>query len=100
MKKKVEEILIELGVTPNLLGFDYICRFVDYVSENKSAKTGVIYSHIAKECDSTYWRVERSIRHTISKMDKESETYKKYIGTGNTTNSAVLFTLAMRLKED
>lgn len=100
MKKKVEDVLIKLGITPNLLGFDYICRFVDYVSQNKSTKTGVIYSHIAKECDSTYWRVERAIRHAISKMDKECKTYKKYIDTENTTNAAVLFTLAMRLKED
>lgn len=83
-----------------MLGFDFICRFVDYVSKNKTSKTGVAYSHIVKKCDSTYQGVERAIRHAVTKMDKESEGYKGYIGVENTTNLVVLHTLVIRLKKN
>ena len=102
MKKKVEEALIELGVYPNLTGFNYICRAVEIISESKEKMKIVdgLYVDVAKEFNSTKSKVERAIRHAITKMDKDSETYKKYVGTKDKTNSVVLYTLAFRLKED
>lgn len=35
MKKKVEDLLIELGIYPNLYGFAYICKAVEIISSNK-----------------------------------------------------------------
>lgn len=102
MKKKVEEVLIELGIYPNLLGFDYICKAVEILStSNRRVKiVDGLYVDIAKEFDSTASRVERGIRHAISKMNKDSESYRKYVGIKYPTNSVVLHTLAVRLKED
>ena len=102
MKKKVEEILIEMGVYPNLSGFDYICKAVEIISESKERMKIVdgLYADVAKAFDSTNHKVERAMRHAISKMDRESEAFKKYIGIKDTTNSAVLYTLATRLKGD
>jgi len=102
MRKKVTDVLIELGVTPNLKGFDYICRAVEIISNSKKRMDIVkgIYADIANEFDTTSSRTERAIRHAFSKVDKESEAYKKYIGIDKTTNSTLLYTLAYRLRED
>lgn len=102
MRRKTEDVLIELGITPNLSGFNYICKAVEIINASKERIRIVdgLYADIAKEFNTTKIRVERAIRHAISKMDKESEAYKKYLGIKEHTNSAVLYTLAMRLKED
>lgn len=102
MKKKVEKALIEMGIYPNLLGFDYICKAVEILDSSNGRMKIVdgLYADIAKEYKSTIRRVERAIRHAISKIDKDSDAYKKYIGIKEPTNAAVLYTLAVRLRED
>ena len=35
MRKRLQNMLIELGITPNLTGFDYICDMVEAISEDK-----------------------------------------------------------------
>lgn len=100
MRRKTENVLLELGITPNLKGFDYICKAVNYISADRTIKMGTVYEFIAEDFGTTYSRVERTIRHAISKMDKDSEAWKKYMGIKNTTNSAVLYALAMKLQED
>lgn len=100
MRIKTEDLLIELGITPNLKGFDYICKAINYISADRAIKMCSVYELVAKDCETTSSRVERAIRHALSKADKESEAYKKYIGIKDTTNSAVLYTLALKLREE
>ena len=100
MRKKVEEVLIEMGVYPNLLGFDYICRAINYISEDVRLRMCEVYRLVANDVETNPTSVEKSIRHALSKIDKNGEAYKKYIGIKDTTNSAVLYTLAVKMKED
>lgn len=100
MKKKVEDLLIELGIYPNLYGFAYICKAIEIISSSKERmKIMWIYSEVAKEFNSNTARVERGIRHAFSRIDKDSEAWKR-LGINETTNSAVLYTLAVKLKQD
>lgn len=100
MKKKVEDILIELGIYPNLSGFDYICKAVYCIMADRTVRMCSVYEMVAKDFDTTNTAVERSIRHALSKADKESEAYKQYMSVKDTTNSAMLYTLATKLKEE
>lgn len=54
MKKKIEEVLIELGVYPNLSGFDYICKAVEILNSTNERMKIVdgLYVDIAKEFNS------------------------------------------------
>lgn len=102
MKKKVEYVLIELGIYPNLFGFDYICKAIEIINESTERMKIVdgLYVDIAKQFNSQKNRVERAIRHAISKIDKSSDAWNEYLGIKETTNSTFLYTLATRLKED
>ncbi len=102
MRKKIENALFELGITPNIKGFDYICRAVEIISNSKEKIKIVdgLYADIAKEYETTGSRVERTIRTAFSKMDIESGAFIKYLNTDKLTNSALLYTLAYRLRED
>lgn len=100
MKKKVEDLLIELGIYPNLYGFAYICKAVEIIGLSKERmKIMWIYSEVAKEFNSNTARVERGIRHAFSRIDKDSEAWKR-LGIKETTNSAVLYTIVTKLRED
>lgn len=101
MRRKTEDVLLELGVTPNLQGFDYICKAIEIIANSKEKLKMVdgLYMDIAKEFGITNSGVERVIRYAISKMDKNSKAWQEYIGIEGTTNSAVLLTLAMKLRE-
>lgn len=101
MRKKIENALLELGITPNLRGFGYICRAVEIIlaSQGKMRVVEGLYAEIAKECDSSIACVERAIRHAFTKVDVESRAFIQYLGTDKLTNSALLYTLAYRLRE-
>lgn len=102
MRKKIENALFELGITPDLKGFDYICSAVEIIqnSEERMKIVDGLYVDVAKEFKTTSSRVERAIRSAFTRLDKESEAFTKYINSDRLTNSALLYTLAYRLKED
>lgn len=102
MKRKTENVLLELGITPNLKGFEYICRGVEILQEKEGRIKVVdgLYVQIAEEYNTKKQRVERAIRHAISKVEKDGDPWRKYIGIHHATNSSFLFILATRLRED
>lgn len=102
MLNKIEKALIELGITPELKGFDYICRSVEIITDSKDKKrtTADIYSQVAKDFGTTVPRVEKGIRHAITRIDTKSEAFSEYINTDRMTNSTVLYLLARRLMEE
>lgn len=102
MRKKVENALIEMGIYPNLKGFDYICEGVEVLQKNNRDMKIVdgVYREVAEKVGARSANVERGIRHAIAKADRDGEAFKKYIGIENVTNSVFLHTLAIRLKED
>ncbi len=77
MRKKIENALFELVITPDLRGFDYICRGVEIIASSKEKVDMVkgLYIDIAKEFNTTQAGVERAIRHAFAKVDKESEAF-------------------------
>lgn len=99
MDKKIKNVLIELGITPNLKGFNCIVEAVCYIMKNNDVKTTDVYEHVAKNLGYEISNVERAIRHCISKANKTSETWNKYIGCKKVTNSTFLFILALKLED-
>ena len=102
MKNKIQKILLELGITPDLKGFNYISRMIEIVKTDELNKKSVIgiYEEIAGEYKTTASCVERAIRHAISKADKESDAWKKYVGLKDVKNSKVVYTLAFNITEE
>ena len=100
MDKKIKNALLELGITPNLNGFRCIVEAVIYIMENNDAKTTDVYEHVANALGCKAANVERTIRHCVLKADKNSESWRKYIGIKRANNSTFLFVLAMKMEED
>ncbi len=85
----IKNILMDLGIQQHLKGYKYIIEAIKLMYENEAAILGItkiIYPGVAKKCDSTWLRVERSIRHAIENGMKGNETAYRNI-FGNTINS-------------
>ena len=97
MRKKIQDTLLELGVTPNLKGFNYICDAVEMINKEGRIKVTYIYDKIARDNNENMMRVERAIRHAISHVNEE--TWKS-IGGAGLKNSEFLYTLELITREE
>lgn len=72
LEQKISEKLTSLNIMPNLQGFDYLKTAILLCYENKSYIHGItktLYPELAKIYNSTPSKIERSIRHAISKFE-------------------------------
>lgn len=90
MRRKIEDKLLELGITPNLRGFYYICYAVEMVMAEPEAKLCQIYELVAKKANTSWRNVERGIRHSVNKASKD-----KHI-----KNSEFIYGIALLIKRE
>lgn len=99
--EKLEDVLIALGVTPNLNGFHTICAALEVIAENSQSKAidaNELYQLVADRTGSTVGSVESSIRHALQRMDTSNEVYNKYIGINTPSNISFLNVLYYKVK--
>lgn len=96
MRRKIENKLLKLGITPNLKGFGCITDAVECILQNGFCSMQELYVDISNKRNlNGYTNAERVIRHAISKVNEEKW---KSIGGKGMRNSEFLFTLAFILK--
>ena len=67
-KRKIQELLLSIGFSPNLSGFEYLTDAIEMVVEDKASLKGItkfIYPTIATLHFVSEKSVERSIRYSI-----------------------------------
>ena len=64
---KINKLLLDLGIAPNLTGFKYLVEAISIKVQNSDANATDIYYQIAENHNTTFTRVERGIRHAIEK---------------------------------
>lgn len=90
---ELRKILINMGISANLQGFNYIITAVEFIKIQKiHTNMDTVYSEIAKKFDTTPSAVERSIRHAKSKAYK-SNKYLNKIYCRLPDNSAIIYNL-------
>lgn len=100
----------ELGVTANLLGYEYSAYIIEGILTDKYTRNdgmvSVIYAEAAKKFKTTPSAVERGIRHSITKVFDRApvDIIKKYFGntvssySGKLTNCEFLYMIAEHIK--
>lgn len=91
----VYEHLKHIGVPANLSGYKYLQLAISYALEDQeivNSMTKVLYPQVAKECNSTPTRVERSIRHAIEYVFSNTDVtvLKSYFGNTYSIRSGKL----------
>lgn len=88
----ISDTLLDVGINPGLLGWDYLKVGVEMVYNDREYlrnMTRKLYPDIAKEVGSTTSRVDRAIRHAIESAfnNMAEDTRKKYFGNVVSMNS-------------
>lgn len=90
IRRKIEDRIMEIGINPNLTGFEYAVEAVEEILNDPTAKMQAVYYSIAKKHFASLSTVERNIRTCVRRMEK----YKK------TTNSEFLYEVALLIKRE
>ncbi len=94
----IEKVLFELGIYPDLKGFEYIPEALELIRKDHRKMTA-IYEIIANKHKTTGTSVERCIRHAFGRMNPEKPFVKQMFGECPRTNAALLFMMDYRLKK-
>jgi hypothetical protein len=73
---KIEKRLLSNGFEPSLVGFKYLSMALQecFADEGLLYNTCSLYTIVSNKCASTPSRVERGIRHSISKIEKTTNS--------------------------
>ncbi|MCQ2550453.1 MAG: sporulation initiation factor Spo0A C-terminal domain-containing protein [Lachnospiraceae bacterium] len=67
--RRIHELLLDIGMSPRLLGYRYIVSAVKMIQEDPDYLDNItkwLYVDVAKNCSSTPSRVERNMRNAIA----------------------------------
>lgn len=93
----IRKILIGLGISSNLLGFNYILESVKIVKKQQIHTNIVtIYEMLSKLVDNNKANIERSIRHAIIYAHKKNKLMQK-IYINKPMNSSFIYDLAFNI---
>lgn len=108
MRNKIKKMLMEIGISPSLNGFDYLTDAIMLCMDSKKYLKGVtkiLYPEIAEKNETTGSRVERGIRHAIEKAYESGspDLYEKIPVCSNLkksklTNSEFIATICELIK--
>lgn len=80
MKDRViADVLMEMGISPSLLGFNRIISVINVIKSHKIQKLEEAYSIVAEQENASTKSVEKAIRTAIGKINSASDGYKKYM---------------------
>lgn len=104
MEKKIEDVLVEIGVPAGISGFDFIKEAVLILDRDKKIiKWTEAYAEIGNKYGKTASQVERSIRHALGvarSAKGDFDEVNRYIGFVNTNNSSSISLLYRTIKRE
>lgn len=105
MRNKTINAMLELGISANTKGFDYIADAMELLQEDEELRFHIcqLYDKIAAKYEAaTNSRVERAIRHAFQSvlLHAPLEVTEKWLTqTGKQTNGSLLAIFYLKLKE-
>lgn len=66
--KKIRELVLKLGITPDLTGYEYIITAIELLMNQKEKSMMKLYSDVAEIHNSTPGNVDRNIRHAVTNI--------------------------------
>ena len=105
--KEIKATLRDLGIRPNLNGFEYLTDAIRIIADDPGMKITALYILLAKRYNVTHAGVERCMRHAIHKSMDTGDTalYARlfghtYVSGDHITVSLFIHTLADHFKEE
>lgn len=104
MESKISNALLEMGADPSLKGFSYTIHALMYLHDNGRDLSQVrihdLFQYVADKLDVSKSSVERAIRYTLTKLNRDLSLTKVLIGEKRKPTKHTLQLIYLRLKED
>ena len=104
IEKKVEDVLIKIGIPANFSGFDYIKEAVKILDRDGiDVKWIGVYYEIGRKFHETGSMVEMAIRHALyvaRSVKGDYEMVNHYIGFANVSNASSISLLYRTIKRE
>lgn len=94
MRQKIEDLLMQVGIYPNINGFRFTTDAVEILLKEPEIKITALYEIIARRQKTTCASVERAIRHAARKSNVTRKDGK------NMVNSEFLYYIALIMERE
>lgn len=96
-RDRVEEVLVDLGIMPDKVGFWYI---VDAVMACHKDKLCIFTQEVAIKTNKTHAAVERGITNALKKIDFSDPEIAEFFGNASRTNTGLIYMLTWKLERE
>lgn len=104
MERKIEDVLIEIGIPANISGFDFIKEAVLIIDKDgMDIRWTGVYAQIGNKYGKSATSVERAIRHAFIRARNKSQYHdivNHYIGFASTNNTSSISLLYRTIKRE
>lgn len=104
MERKIEDVLIAIGIPANISGFDFIKEAVLIIDKDgMDIRWTGVYAQIGNKYGKSATSVERAIRHAFIRARNKSQYYdivNHYIGFASTNNTSSISLLYRTIKRE
>ena len=95
----IGEILIGMGLTPNVAGFREMIAAVEEYRKNYSVQQKEVCDTLAEKFGTKSANIYRTLHYVVNKLDTETDFYRAYIGNRRVPLAEFTSILAYRTRE-
>lgn len=100
MKKKIRQILFDLGIPFNLRGFTYLEYAIDYIISVDEKSLTQVCMFIEEEIFVSYQCIYGSIVTAVKKMNRNSDAWKRYVDVDTKSTAEIVYALAFNIMKE
>lgn len=100
MRKKIRQILFDLGIPFNLRGFAYLEEALAYIIETDEKSFTQVCIEVGEEVFVSYQSVYGMIITAIKKINRNGDAWKRYVNIDAKGYVEVIYTLAFNIAKE
>lgn len=100
MKKKIRQILFDLGIPFNLKGFSYLEEALAYIIEIDEKSLTQVCMAVGEELFIPHESIYNSIFAAVKKINRNSDAWKRYVNLGKASNVEIIYSLAFNIMKE
>lgn len=100
MKKKIRQILFDLGIPFNLKGFSYLEYAIDYIISVDEKSLTQVCMAVGEELFIPHESIYNSIVAAVKKINRNSDAWKRYVNLDKASNVEIIYALAFNIMKE
>lgn len=100
MKKKIRQVLFDLGIPFNLRGFAYLEEALPYIIEVDEKSLTQVCMSIEEEIFVSYQCIYGSIVTAVKRINRNSDAWKRYVNVDAKSTAEIVYAIAFNIMKE